>query len=344
MLPTPAPTTPVRSTIIYHAADLDGKGSAAIALHALRARGEAEPVLLPIDYGWAAPRPADYPEGGHVYILDFSFDPVYMATLTATHPVTWIDHHSPRIRELAADGIPGRCVAAVLSDDMPSAAYLTWEHFHPDEPLPRAVADIDAWDATPDARRTGPHWDSYVRPFQFAMRLRDCSPAAPIWNSLLLGSIEHTADIYDRIMSDGLSICDYLDQSNRDLIPRQGYGRLLHLPAVSVGDADPYDGPVRAMLALIVNCHPKDPKDLLWHPLCTDAVLARRPQILITWGYEGSSGLWRLSISPGPADPTLDCGRIAKIAWGGGGHPGRAGATFQRMPLELLPYGAGVSA
>jgi hypothetical protein len=331
-------------TIIYHAADLDGKCSAAIALLAMRDQG-FEPVLIPMDYGWVPSSLDGIPEGSQVYLLDFTFPPDYMRALAQRTELTWIDHHTPIIRECEAARIPALCASAILSDHQPSACLLTWRTLHC-EGAPEVVALIDAWDSTPDAERCGEYWEHTIRPAQYGLRLAPRGPSSSEWKDLFYdGAI--AAGAMRIIIRNGSAICQYIDETTASLVPRQAYPLQLHLPHILVTDppADPASDINRAlrslapMRALLWNHHPADPKDLLRHPDCAPDSTSQ-PHVLITWGYEGKTGLWRLSLSPGPAAPDLDCGRIAQATWGGGGHPGRAGSTFKHLPQELLPYPA----
>jgi hypothetical protein len=332
------PTNP-EPVIIYHAADLDGKSSAAIALRAILATQRSyrhQPQLLPMDYGWPKPPITDFHAGAAVYLLDLSFDPAYMLALAKHCRLIWIDHHTPRIQECTAAGVLDHCAHTSLSDHQPAACLLTWRHFRGlESTVPEAIAFLNQWDSAPDADRNGEDWEELVRPFQFGLRSRDADPRDAIWDDLLeMAEEAEDPDPVDTTILDGHAIIRHLHRAAADLIPRQAYPLQLHLPRIQVGDPSDEPREHTPMLAILWNQHPADPLDLHHHPDSPSA------DILITWAYEGHTGLWRLSLSPGPKSPHLDCGRIAQTVWQGGGHPGRAGATCAKLPQELLPYPA----
>jgi hypothetical protein len=313
------------------------RGAAAIALRSLRHLTGTEPILIPQDYGWPLPPVETFDSEDCIYILDFSFPPAYMHALSERCRVWWIDHHTPRIDECRDAGVIEQCAATSLSDHQPSASLLTWRFFHHFE-APAIVDCIDAWDSYPDPKRDGRLWDATVRPVQFGLRSRVLSPESPEWDRLLFPGDTATEMMQiSALRGAGAAILRYLDLTSRQAITTQAYLLQIHAPMIHVGDVIPPGAavPLQPVLALLWNRHPMDPKELMAHPSCS-AAAPLLPSLLITWAFDSS--VWRLSLSPGPAAPTLDCGRIAQALWRGGGHPGRAGATFPHLPPALLPY------
>jgi len=328
--------------IVYHAADLDGKGSAAIALRALRASecrcADDAPILIPMDYNWPDDPIDAIPDGACVHMLDFSLPPKSMRRLDARCLLVWIDHHTPRIREILAGGpLPNAIIHT--ADHSPSACLLTWRHFHPHQAAPSVVMHINEWDTATE--RTGNRWDTVVRPLQFGLRSYGLDPDNDLWNILLNVRYVTARSAADELVRgicwEGLAICRYIDQDDRQAVLSSSYPVHCRLDATGCfAPSAEFPDPGQTILthALAINRNPFDPHILASHPL--NATLPA--ELLLAWGYDPLARGWRLHVSPGPgALPTLDAGRLCRKLWNGGGHPGRAGATLPELPAWLLP-------
>ena len=141
---------------IYHVADHDGKGSAAIVK---RVFPDAELCGLNHDMDI----PYDLIEShDKIVVCDISLPLEYMFKLSETKDFTWIDHHISVIEEYENamangehDPIKG------LRRSGTAAIELTWEYFHPNEALPEGVkllAMNDVYDLS----------DDRVFPFEYA--------------------------------------------------------------------------------------------------------------------------------------------------------------------------------
>jgi len=121
--------------VLYHAFCADGFGAAWAAWR--RLGGEAS--YVPVQHGVPPP---EIPSGSEVYILDFAYS---RAEIEAIHgrasSLRVIDHHRTAEEEL-------RGLDYAIFDNEKSGAVLSWEFFHPGEPVPeilRYVMDRDLW-------------------------------------------------------------------------------------------------------------------------------------------------------------------------------------------------------
>lgn len=217
-------------TVIYHADCLDGFGAAYAAWSQLGDTAR----YLPLHHGemW---RIEDI-EGHRVYILDFSFPPETlekMANLAIS--VTQLDHHlSARLPWLGKlqplpDGAQGHThptfpLQVIFNLDK-SGARLAWEHFQPNQALPRLlrhIEDQDLWRfADPDTRL-----------FCRALRLYPFSFEG--WHQLIADSESTSASTYRRMLADGAAIDRFFQNEVAHLA--QG-----HLPTPALLRGEPVD-------------------------------------------------------------------------------------------------------
>ncbi len=184
---------------IYHIADHDGKGSAAIVK---RVYPEAE--LLGINHDMEIPY-EQIESHDKIVICDISLPVKYMFKLNETKDLVWIDHHISVIEEydeIMAQGenepIKG------LRRSGTAAIELTWEYFHPQEPVPEGVKLLALQDIF-DLR------DPRVLPFEYACQSMGVNrPDEPIWDDIFSGNIniEAMVDKGNAILS-WIKIRDY---------------------------------------------------------------------------------------------------------------------------------------
>jgi uncharacterized protein len=121
--------------VLYHAFCADGFGAAWAAW----TRFGDEGTYLPVQHG--GPPPSISPSDD-VYLLDFSYSRAVVERMRAeAASLRVIDHHRTAEEEL-------RGLDYVTFDDGKSAAVLSWEFFHPAEPVPSIleyVMDRDLW-------------------------------------------------------------------------------------------------------------------------------------------------------------------------------------------------------
>ncbi len=184
---------------IYHVADHDGKGSAAIVK---RIYPEAE--LFGLNHDMEIPYEL-IDKHDKIVICDISLPVKFMFELSEKKDVTWIDHHISVINEYEEmlengeyEPIKG------LRRSGTAAIVLTWEYFHPNEPLPEGVKLLgmnDIYDLS----------DPRVMPFEFACQSLGVNrPDEPVWDDILNGTlnIEETVAKGEAILS-WIKIRDY---------------------------------------------------------------------------------------------------------------------------------------
>lgn len=130
--------------VLYHSNCPDGFAAAWAAWMAL---GDAA-TYLPVSYGEPLP---EIPDESEVYIVDFSYPRAVLEELQVRSGLlTVIDHHDSA--QQALQGLP-----YAHFDMSKSGAVLTWEHFHPTEPVPEMllyVQDRDLWQwRLPDSKK-----------------------------------------------------------------------------------------------------------------------------------------------------------------------------------------------
>jgi hypothetical protein len=123
------------TVVLYHAFCTDGFGAAWAAWKRL---GEGA-RYLPVQHGVPPP---PIPEGSEVYILDFAYSRAEIETLRKrASSLRVIDHHRTAEEDL-------RGLDYAIFDNEKSGAVMSWEFFHPGEPVPeilRYVMDRDLW-------------------------------------------------------------------------------------------------------------------------------------------------------------------------------------------------------
>lgn len=203
-----------RPLIIYHNADLDGKGSAAIALRARK--GEVD--LHGMNYG--DPIPWDKIDGrGVLYLVDFSFQPFehMLKAKSMVGELVWIDHHESALADAEKyDFDDTHCRVAK------AAIELTWHFFHPFDPPPQAVTLLGRYDVWKFERNK-----DNVLPFQYGMRLKECNPEDSIWDDVLVITMRDR--VADDLIRTGRHLLAYQDQQNA------GHARALAFEAEFAG-------------------------------------------------------------------------------------------------------------
>lgn len=319
--------------LIYHADDLDGRGSAAIALRALLPREDfpsweawrdaAKPLCHPVSYNQPVP---ELPPGCKVYLLDFSFEPKEMAMLCTKHQLCYIDHHAPRIADLRALGLLDECLlGAKLNphDGCPSAIHLAWEYFNPEREVPTGVQYLSLYDAAPDFLRKGANWTGKILPYQHGLRSYPTDPWDPIWHDVFSRNLQDL----DRLIDEGKAILRSRAQTAALFGPRSCQLVLTTLNLLD--DDDPYREREYSILAgngVGEDYFPHHPD---YH----------KAELLLCYRYEPTCQppkQWKCTIWPGPAAPAdFDCGQWAKDNYQGGGHKGVAGFHLSTDQLPI---------
>lgn len=128
-------------TFYYHRNCSDGFGAAWSAWKSLSGRIQLH--LVPVAYGDPLP---PFPEGGTVYVADFSFSPEVVLDLKKRNRrVIVLDHHKTAYEKMAGKFAED---PDIYFDMTHSGAAISWFHFHADKPVPnliRLIEDKDLW-------------------------------------------------------------------------------------------------------------------------------------------------------------------------------------------------------
>ncbi|TVQ41828.1 MAG: phosphoesterase [Gloeocapsa sp. DLM2.Bin57] len=122
---------------LYHKNCLDGYGSAIAAY--LKFKSAAE--YIPVQH--QEPLPLLKPQST-IYLLDFCYPRSVMETLPENHQVIVLDHHKTALEDMT--GFLG--LKDSVFDLKRSGAMITWEYFHPEQPIPllfKLIQDRDLW-------------------------------------------------------------------------------------------------------------------------------------------------------------------------------------------------------
>lgn len=187
---------------IYHVADHDGKGSAAVVKSVY-----PDTEFLGLNHDMEIPYD-EIKKHDKIVICDIALPVRFMFELNEKIDLTWIDHHISVIKEydeLLASGQykPIKGLRRVGT----AAIILSWEYFYPDRPLPEGVRLLGLNDLF-DLR------DKNVRPFEYAFQSLGVNrPQDEIWTKLLNNEIDIKA-----MVDKGESILSWIKVRNYRLV------------------------------------------------------------------------------------------------------------------------------
>ena len=186
---------------IYHIADHDGKGSAAIVKSIY-----PEIEFLGINHDMEIPYDT-INRHNKIIICDYCLPLDYMNELNQSKDLTWIDHHISSITEYEKRVEQGMSEIKGLRRDGTAAIVLTWEYYYPHKPVPLGIQLLglnDIYDLS----------DERVRPFEYAMQSAGVNrPTDEIWQTL----IDNTMNIYEMVAK-GNAILSYIKIRNYRLV------------------------------------------------------------------------------------------------------------------------------
>ena len=187
---------------IFHIADHDGKGSAAIVKDLFP---EAE--LLGLNHDMDIPYEL-IEQHDKIVICDIALPVEYMFQLNEKIDLTWIDHHVSVINEYNEILAKGKYKPIKGIREVGKAALvLTWEYFHKDEKLPEGLRLLGLNDIY-DLR------DRRVRPFEMAMQINGINkPTDKIWKQIF----DEEVDI-DEMVEKGKAIMHWIRNRNYRLV------------------------------------------------------------------------------------------------------------------------------
>ncbi|MBQ3035105.1 MAG: hypothetical protein IJD25_03525 [Alphaproteobacteria bacterium] len=192
---------------IYHIADHDGKGSAAIVKSVY-----PEIELMGLNHDMEI----DYEEiekHDKIVVCDISLPVDYMFKLSQEKDFVWIDHHISVIEQyenmLKAQNLePIKGIRRVGT----AAMVLTWEYFYPNKQLPLGIKLLGLNDIF-DLK------DKRVRAFEYAMQAIGVNrPTDKVWKEV----IEDTMDI-PSMVEKGKAILSYIRNRNFRLVRAEAF-------------------------------------------------------------------------------------------------------------------------
>ena len=159
---------------IYHIADHDGKGSAAIVKSKF-----PETELMGLNHDMEIPY-EEIEKHDKIVICDIALPVKYMFELNKKIDLTWIDHHISVINEYEELMKSGEYEPIKGKRETGTAALvLTWQYFYPDKELPEGLRLLGLNDIY-DLR------DRRVRPFEYAVQTFGVNrPTDKIWMQLI---------------------------------------------------------------------------------------------------------------------------------------------------------------
>jgi oligoribonuclease NrnB/cAMP/cGMP phosphodiesterase (DHH superfamily) len=191
---------------IYHIADHDGKGSAALVKNLYP---EAE--LIGLNHDMEIPY-TEIEKHDRIVICDIALPIDYMFELNQKCDLTWIDHHVSMIEQYEQKIAQGALPIKGLRKVGTAAIILTWQYFYPNRRLPTGIRLLGLNDVF-DLK------DKRVRPFEYAMQALGINrPTDRIWLEL----INDTIDV-NQMVEKGRAILSYIRIRNYRLVRAQAF-------------------------------------------------------------------------------------------------------------------------
>ena len=185
---------------IYHLADHDGKGAAAIVK---RKFGNID--FFGLNHDMTIPK-EEIEKHEDIIVCDISLPMDVMFDLNDRKNLIWIDHHVSMIEEYEARIKKGAKEIKGIRKNGTAAILLTWQYFFPDEDVPEGVKLLALNDLF-DLR------DKRVRPFEYAFQsLGVNKPTDKSWKDLFAGKIN-----VDEMVKKGEAILSYIKNRNHRL-------------------------------------------------------------------------------------------------------------------------------
>lgn len=192
---------------IYHIADHDGKGSAAIVKNLF-----PETELMGLNHDMEIPY-EEILKHEKVVVCDISLPVDFMFELSEKIDFIWIDHHISVIEQYEQkkelENLPP---IKGLRQVGTAAIVLTWQYFYPDRPLPLGIKLLGLNDIF-DLR------DKRVRAFEYAMQSLGINrPTDKVWTDI----INDEMDI-GMMVEKGKAILSYIRNRNFRLVRAQAF-------------------------------------------------------------------------------------------------------------------------
>lgn len=281
---------------IYHDKDLDGLMCGAI----LRDYFGSEIELIGWDYSYQENEQGlldRIEEDSLVYMCDISLSKEGMEVLANKCDLIWIDHHKTAIDKIDTDNMLDHSLEVGVA-----ACELTWRYIYgEDDLMPPLVSALGAYDVWNKERY---EWEMYTLPVQVFCRT-------------FFTNVEQLSIVieYDtgQFAKEGLSMLAF---EKGNLIATSRIGRIVE-----------WNGYKTFITNSTVN--PGRLADVVWEEYYEGVDLMVQYYKHERSVEEGDCNNWRYSLrSRGGSG--VDCGRIAK-KYGGGGHEGAGGFTWERL-------------
>lgn len=187
---------------IYHIADHDGKGSAAI-VKSLYPEAKCFGFNHDMDVPYHEIKKHD-----KIVVCDIALPIDLMFELSKTKDFTWIDHHVSVISEYEEKMATGKYEPIKGLRRVGTAAIeLTWEYFYPDKKVPEGIKLLALNDIF-DLR------DERVRPFEYAIQSYGVNkPEDDIWKEIISNEID-----VDSAVDKGKAILSWIRIRNYRLV------------------------------------------------------------------------------------------------------------------------------
>lgn len=294
--------------VVYHSADFDGRGSAAIIKNTSSEFSGAKYVGL--DHSEESKIKSLLDEvlnknvlgdTGKLIVVDFSFKVEYLRKLYELlgDRFILIDHHISIIREIERAGLTSKI--AGLRRDGTAASVLTWEYFNAPRDLPRAlkyIGDYDVFNLT----------DPNTEIFQHGLNTYDTGINSHTWKVI----IKSDKKFIDEVLTKGKTVHSYLNSYlYPSVVKHCVFKKIFGFNAVVCNN------PIKTSKVFEV----------------IDPEKYRNVDLIMTY-VKTSTGDYSVSIYRTPHAPAdLDCSVIAK-SLGGGGHRGAAGFKANQKQID----------
>ena len=191
---------------IYHMADHDGKGSAAIVK-------SVYPDVEFLAFNHDSDIPYDLIEKhDQIIICDIALPLDYMFELNKKIDLTWIDHHVSMIEAYDEKIKEGETPIKGIRKVGTAAIILTWQYFYPQKRVPLGIKLLglnDVFDLS----------DKRVRPFEYAMQALGVNkPNEKIWGQLIRDEVE-----INPMVERGRAILSYIHNRNYRLVRAEAF-------------------------------------------------------------------------------------------------------------------------
>ena len=294
--------------VLYHQ-DLDGNASAAILRKFLQDSCDTA-IFRGLSHG-ARASSFDLPEEDRIYLVDFSFQPLFaMANFAEDHPnLVWIDHHQNSIEYESEipqlKSVKGARVQTLEGTDIPVAACeLTWRHCYGDAPVPPVIELIGAYDTyrhLRDHNNNALLLVNYMNSVNTAIHSRDGST---FWHDIMALTNEEQQSILEKTFLPEGKVCLRYSQSR----------------AASVMRTSAFEAKILGIPSLVVNT------PWAYSQFFSELYDHNVHKLMVSFMYKKDR--WIVTLYSTHKD--VNCGELAR-KMGGSGHPSAGGFTVRHF-------------